>query len=223
MTARVIVDFDGTLAPGEPTDAMLARFAGPEWREIEQRLQRSEISGPECLKAQVQLMRADPDDLLAFLNTQEIDPAFAGFVAFCQSANIVVSVASDGLDIVIATLLAKAGLVLETTANRLLYLGDHRWTVTFPNRRNDCGGDVGACKCTHALGTAMLTILIGDGRSDFCVAQRADLVLAKGKLATHCRELCLPHIAISGFQDASDALRLILSTAQSTAAALGPV
>ena len=38
-----------------------------------------------------------------------------------------------------------------------------------------------------------LDIVVGDGRSDFCIAERAQLVLAKGQLAAHCRAKDLPH------------------------------
>jgi 2-hydroxy-3-keto-5-methylthiopentenyl-1-phosphate phosphatase len=44
--------------------------------------------------------------------------------------------------------------------------------------------------------------MIGDGASDFCVAEAADFVFAKGKLIAHCRAKEIPHAAIHGFADA---------------------
>ena len=48
--------------------------------------------------------------------------------------------------------------------------------------------------------------MVGDGRSDFCVAGRADLVLAKGSLLDHCIEADLPHFAFADFAEATDIL-----------------
>ena len=52
-------------------------------------------------------------------------------------------------------------------------------------------------------GPRMLTIMVGDGRSDFCVAGRADLVLAKGSLLQHARANDLPHYAFETFEEAT--------------------
>jgi 2-hydroxy-3-keto-5-methylthiopentenyl-1-phosphate phosphatase len=65
----------------------------------------------------------------------------------------------------------------------------------------------GNCKCQFAdaaIGKAK--IVIGDVRSDFCVAGRADLVLAKGALARHCRAGDLPFFAFQSFAEATDLL-----------------
>jgi 2-hydroxy-3-keto-5-methylthiopentenyl-1-phosphate phosphatase len=45
--------------------------------------------------------------------------------------------------------------------------------------------------------------MVGDGRSDFCIAERCQLVIAKGSLLQRCREQRLPHIAMRGFADAN--------------------
>lgn len=44
--------------------------------------------------------------------------------------------------------------------------------------------------------------MVGDGRSDFCIAERCHLVIAKGSLLQRCQEQQLPH-AMRGFADAN--------------------
>jgi 2-hydroxy-3-keto-5-methylthiopentenyl-1-phosphate phosphatase len=74
------------------------------------------------------------------------------------------------------------------------------------------------------FGTTPPTILIGDGRSDFCPAAQASLVLAKKSLATYCRDSSIDHIKIESFADATRALnaffkaRKIMATADETGA-----
>jgi type IV secretory pathway TrbD component len=45
--------------------------------------------------------------------------------------------------------------------------------------------------------------VVGDGRSDFCIAGSAQLVLAKGQLAAHCQARGLAHWPVAGFGDAT--------------------
>jgi 2-hydroxy-3-keto-5-methylthiopentenyl-1-phosphate phosphatase len=39
MLGSVYVDFDGTIAPSDPTDTLFARFCDPSWRTIEREWQ----------------------------------------------------------------------------------------------------------------------------------------------------------------------------------------
>jgi 2-hydroxy-3-keto-5-methylthiopentenyl-1-phosphate phosphatase len=63
--------------------------------------------------------------------------------------------------------------------------------------------------------------MVGDGRSDFCVAGRADLVLAKGSLLKHCRANALPHYGFETFDEATALLARWLD-GQGTTAAIEP-
>ncbi len=49
-------------------------------------------------------------------------------------------------------------------------------------------------------------MLIGDGRSDFCLAHAAELVIAKGALARYCAERRLRSVTITDLFEAADAL-----------------
>jgi 2-hydroxy-3-keto-5-methylthiopentenyl-1-phosphate phosphatase len=99
-------------------------------------------------------------------------------------------------------------LQLPVFANRLTWIGGERWRLAFPYARAACAPSLGNCKCGHRAprGLAALAVVVGDGRSDFCIAEQADLVLAKGQLAAHCQLRDLPHQAIGDFADASLAL-----------------
>jgi 2-hydroxy-3-keto-5-methylthiopentenyl-1-phosphate phosphatase len=52
----------------------------------------------------------------------------------------------------------------------------------------------------------MARIMIGDGRSDFCVSERVDYVLAKASLLKHAVAKDLPHAAYADFKEAKDLL-----------------
>ena len=62
----------------------------------------------------------------------------------------------------------------------------------------------GICKCTimEELSTPEgINVLVGDGRSDFCLARKADLTFAKSALLDFCRVEKIPHIEQREFGD----------------------
>ncbi len=207
MQRAVYVDFDGTIAPGDPTDALFDRFADPSWREIENDWQSGRRSARDCMEQQVALLRATPEDIDGFLAAVNIDPEFPAFVQACRRQKAQVIVVSDGLDRVIDTVLNRAGLDLPFFANRLEWQGADRWRLAFPHYRDDCSAGMGNCKCSHRVAAAPIQeVMVGDGRSDFCIAGRSNLVLAKGQLAAYCAGQNFPHVRIANFFEATTAI-----------------
>jgi|SRR5581483_204294 len=207
VKCRILVDFDGTIAAVDTTDALLERFAAPAWRDIEEEWKAGRIGSRECMVRQIDLMRASRDEMDEFVAGIDIDPGFPGFVHLCSRLGHGVSVLSDGLDRTIDAVLRRHDLNLPFYANHLEWRGNDRWRLTFPNARSDCRALSGNCKCYFtAAGPRELSIVVGDGRSDFCAAGRADLVLAKGSLVEYCRSANLPHFAFADFGEATELL-----------------
>jgi 2-hydroxy-3-keto-5-methylthiopentenyl-1-phosphate phosphatase len=203
MPCHVLVDFDGTIATVDTTDALLERFALPEWHAIEDEWKAGKIGSRECMVRQIDLVRATPDELDAFIETIEIDPGVPAFFADARARGLEISVVSDGLDRTVNAVLARSGIIASTRANHLEYAGDSRWRLTFPNTRADCRALSGNCKCaTPNAAETVLRVVVGDGRSDFCVAEQADFVLAKSKLVDHARSRNLPHASFATFAEA---------------------
>jgi 2-hydroxy-3-keto-5-methylthiopentenyl-1-phosphate phosphatase len=198
---RVLVDFDGTIVPGDVTDHVMASFAGPKWLELEAEFQAGRMGARTCMSAQVDLIRATPADIARAVNERDADPNFPVFVAACRDRGIGVTVVSDGFDVAIKTMLQRYRLDLPFTANQLTWLGGDRWRLDFPNRSATCRTEAGNCKCNRLASAGQRTVVIGDGRSDFCVAARADFVLSKARLTEHCRAAGIRHWAIDGFAD----------------------
>ncbi|MEZ5853579.1 MAG: HAD-IB family phosphatase [Hyphomicrobiaceae bacterium] len=215
VKCRVLVDFDGTIAAVDTTDLLLETFAAPGWEAIEDEWRRGQIGSRECMLRQIDLVRATPDEMDAFIAGLEIDPDFPGFVAMCAAEGVEIAVVSDGLDRTVGAVLARYGLDLAYHANRLEWLGADRWRLGFPHARGDCQTLAGNCKCQFAAeATGAVRVVVGDGRSDFCVAGEVELVLAKGALAAHCRSSGLAHHEIQSFAEATPLLRAWLDDTQ---------
>jgi len=199
-TCRVLVDFDGTVAPDDPTDRLFERFADPSWRDIEDAWQAGRISSRECMRRQVALLRATPDELDDAIRNVRVDPGFRRFLRFCSRQGMGVSIVSDGPDRLVRAVLQRERLAVPFFANRLEWRGGDRWHLAYPYARRDCRVSGANCKCSHgARPRNGRCIVIGDGRSDFCMSAHADFVIAKGTLADFCRSRGLPHGAFDNF------------------------
>jgi len=202
----ILCDFDGTIAVDDTTDTLLERFGRPGWEKLEDDWRAGRIGSRDCMGGQVALLDMSRNELDAHLAERSIDLAFAAFVKAAHASGTHIEVLSDGLDYAIRTILARYGLDwLPVTANRLEVNGARSWRLAFPNASAACRSASGTCKCVRADAARSgrkHTLLIGDGASDFCVAEAADFVFAKGKLVAHCVANEIPHVAINDFSDA---------------------
>lgn len=203
---RVLLDFDGTIAPDDPTDRLLEQLADPAWRVVEAEWQAGRLTSRECMQRQVDLLRATPDELDSAIRSVRIDPAFHRFVGFCRSRSVDLAIVSDGFDRMVATALDEARLPIRFFANALEWQGGDRWRLSMPHRRSDCRTGAANCKCAHGNWGDGRSVVIGDGRSDFCMAARAGFVIAKGALADFCRTRGIAHASFSNFDDVTSHL-----------------
>ena len=75
-----------------------------------------------------------------------------------------------------------------------------------PHRREGCAAGSGVCKCDATgkqlgKGVRPSLVFIGDGRSDFCVSGRADLLFAKDELALYAAGRGQAHHPFNTFHD----------------------
>lgn len=200
---QVFCDFDGTIAKVDTTDLVLTRLADPAWEDLEARWKRGEITAAECMRGQVALIGGDDAALDAVLDSVELAEGFSDFVAWCQASAVPLTVVSDGVDYFIARILKRHGLEhLPVVANRLVGDAVAGRRLEQPWSRAGCAAGSGVCKCQVAAADAPadgFMVFIGDGRSDFCVSGRADLLFARDALATYARSRAMPHHEFSDF------------------------
>ena len=203
---NILCDFDGTIAIEDATDALLERYAHPDWQKLELDWRDGKIGSATCMAGQVAMLDASRDEIDEHLATLRIDPAFPTFVDAAIAAGLTLRVVSDGLDYAIRAILGRYGLDwLPVLANRLVQVGARKWKLENPFADPHCRIASGHCKCANAVrahNKHRRVLLIGDGASDFCAAGEADFVFAKHRLIEHCRHADIPHVSIVGFADA---------------------
>lgn len=198
----IVCDFDGTITPFDVTDAILGRFALPEWEIIEEEWLRGRVSGRECMKNQVELIRASQAELNAFLDAVPIDAGFYDFTRHCVAQGLALRILSDGMDYAIRRVLERHNLhTIPVVANRLVFQGGNKYTLEFPFGAEGCGS--GVCKCEVAGSKNKKILLIGDGHSDCCLAEKSTFTLAKKdkELLRHCTHNEYPCQSYADFFD----------------------
>jgi len=211
----ILCDFDGTVSLEDTTDTLLDTFGRDGWQALEEQWRSGRIGSRDCMAGQVALLDMDRAELDAHLDTRHVDAAFADFVRLAREQRIPVEILSDGLDYGIHRILARHGMDwLPVTANALQAAGARQWRLEFPNASATCSVASGTCKCARAAalrGAHAKVLMIGDGASDFCVAETADFVFAKDKLIAHCIAKNIPHAAIRDFADVVALLPALVS------------
>lgn len=199
-------DFDGTISLEDVTDTLLQRFGRPGWQALEEAWKRGDIGSRECMKGQVALFHMDLAALDAHLDGLAIDPHFPAFVRAAQRRGIAVQVVSDGIDYAIRRILRHHDLGdLPVFANHLAPNGACSWQLQSPYASTACMRASGNCKCERLAAQKnrhSKVLFVGDGASDFCVAAKADFVLAKAHLIKHCATHSLPYAPFADFEQA---------------------
>lgn len=199
-----IIDFDGTLSVRDTVDTLLARFAPPEWETIEAQWLAGEISAVECMQRQIGLVQADHVTLESFFRGIQLDASFLPFHQHVsQFAKI--AIVSDGLDHAITISTRHAAFPqLPVYANHLSFVPDGV-SLSFPFLNKECTDGNGVCKCAVAHDLAQEcggpVVLVGDGKSDACLARKADVVFAKGSLVNYCIQQGITYQPFQSFAD----------------------
>lgn len=207
---HVFCDFDGTISLEDATDFILERLASPAWEDIEQQWKQGLIGSAECMARQIALIEATRQELDGALNDIAIDPTFPAFIDFCWAQGIPVTIISDGVDYFIKRILARHNLdYLPVIANKLTISGVNghtRYELSSPYSDIDCSSAAGVCKC-RSVEAFDTRVYIGDGRSDFCVSDKPELVFAKDKLAEFCTQQAIPFVSYGNFSDLTQSLK----------------
>jgi len=211
-TNHFFLDFDGTVASVDVVDLLLEKFAGKQWRDVEKEWTSGRIGSRECLARQIELLRASSQDVEELLSGVKLDPHFVPFLKKAEDLGVLVTIVSDGFDVLIEQVL-KNNLktdfdllkAVPIFSNKLLRNGN--CFKAFFNGNPVCEHGCANCKATlikRLTASEDNIFFVGDGLSDRYAAQTAHLTFAKGKLLDYCLEKKLDHIAYHDFRKIKD-------------------
>jgi 2,3-diketo-5-methylthio-1-phosphopentane phosphatase len=199
-------DFDGTISRRDVGYHLFRRFSGGRTEELVAQWQAGEIDTRSCLVAEAGMCKATPSEIHAFLDQIELDRGFAEFVALCESNRVDLTILSEGLDFYINHILKRYGLQHLTVSANHGYLEDNTVKVKFLRENKTCQR-CGSCKgerireYRESQTEDVMAVFVGDGLSDICAMNEADLVFAKKDLEQHCRMNNIDYVSYDYFDD----------------------
>jgi 2-hydroxy-3-keto-5-methylthiopentenyl-1-phosphate phosphatase len=184
----LLVDFDGTIARGDVTAAVMRATLPPgrglPWDE------GSNSTWPDMMREAASRFPLDPSRLLEAAAAVPLDGTFSPLVALAHDAGVAVEVVSDGFGFFIESALRRLDAAWVPVASGDTRFGPERTRVAFPHGNPACGV-CGTCKRNRVLAhqaAGRRVAFVGDGESDRYAAGYADVVFAKDGLVDICRE-----------------------------------
>lgn len=208
---KVFCDFDGTVTKKDVWVDALGRFIKDKesFHSVCRDFEFGRITSRECIKKELDLVNNFSFEVFnTYIEQQEIDDYFFDFIEYCKINKFEVILLSEGLDYYINYLLDKFNIGLKHYSNKLIFLKSNeetKLTCEFPYSDENCNS-CGVSKRnilmanTHEL-EKEISVFIGDGVSDFCVSNYADIVFAKHKLASYCWKNNITYYEYSDFKD----------------------
>jgi 2,3-diketo-5-methylthio-1-phosphopentane phosphatase len=191
----ILVDYDGTIARTDVSDAILADFITGDWAAHAAAFDAGRVGSRRLMAYEVGLIRADPADLMAKAAAQPHDEGFRPFAERALAAGIPVEVVSDGYGFFIEPALRALGVGQLPVVTASTSFGPEGARIEFPHGDPQCFV-CGTCKRNRVLAhqvAGRAVVFIGDGRSDRYAAAHADVVFAKHALVTLCEEQGWPY------------------------------
>lgn len=200
---KVFADFDGTITTKDLGDEIFKEFG--DFDTWHSKLNLGEISIKEYWHSICGTFdkNISAHDIENYALSAEYDPYFLEFIKLLAEHNLKLTVVSDGFKEYIAPVLNKiAPGKINYYANRLDFSNIIK--PVFYGADESCNCMSASCKRNVLINNSQeedVIVYIGDGYSDFCAAEHADIIFAKKHLARYCNENKVPHYPFIGFFD----------------------
>ncbi len=214
---KIFCDFDGTITRVDAWIKMGEYFIRDKerWYNVISKFENMEIGARECFLQECSLVENfDVAKFDEIIDNIELDSKFEEFADYCKKEDFPIAILSEGMDYYISRILSKHGQNIPYYANRFVLREDSEIGLEFPYSDSDCTR-CGCCKrnlLMNMTGDDKIAVLIGDGFSDVCAANYADIVFAKKSLASYCWKNNITYFDYRDFGDVKNKLQKILET-----------
>jgi 2-hydroxy-3-keto-5-methylthiopentenyl-1-phosphate phosphatase len=206
----IACDFDGTITERDTLHLIVERFGERGlWDAIAPRLRAGELTVEQAMQLEFDSVRATADQVVRMvLDEAGLRPGFRELVDWAAARGHRLVVLSSGFRSVIDPLLAHWGLGdLDVEGNDARFSA-RGCTLVWADRGERCTRCHRPCKRhdLRARAGAERVVYVGDGISDRCVAEVADLVFARADLARLLAVDGVPFVPFDDFVEVRERL-----------------
>lgn len=222
---KIFCDFDGTITKKDVWVDALGKFISDKnkFSNLCIDFEKGKITARECIKRELDLIdNFDINTFDTYIEKQELDEYFMDFIKYCGINQHEIIILSEGLDYYIKYVLDKFGIDVKYYCNKMIITesnlcnsGKIKLSCEFPFSDENCKW-CGMSKRNILINNTNdyeneVSIFIGDGISDYCVSNYADIVFAKNSLASYCWKNNITYYEYRNFSDIMNKLdKLIL-------------
>jgi 2-hydroxy-3-keto-5-methylthiopentenyl-1-phosphate phosphatase len=218
---KIFCDFDGTVTKNDVWVSAFGKFIKDKnkFEIVCEEFTSNVITARECNLRELDLMEDFTFEILdEYLNEEELDDYFKDFIVYCKENDYEITLLSEGLDYYINHILKRENLDLKFFSNKLRIKDTIekngkkflKLTCDFPYSDENCFY-CGMSKRNIIINNTNdleneISVFIGDGISDFCASNYADIVFAKKRLASYCWKNNITYFDFKNFKDVMEKL-----------------
>jgi 2-hydroxy-3-keto-5-methylthiopentenyl-1-phosphate phosphatase len=205
----LVVDFDGTITEQDLLDTIAQTFGDEEvYKEVDAGLDDHSLTLNEVIRREFEPVRAPLGEVRSWvLENVRVRPGFRELVELARERGWRFVIVSSGFRELIEPVLEREGVAgVELLANTVDADPDG-WKVRF-RVSETCEVCDQPCKRSTAAALADGTelVYVGDGYSDRCAAESADVVFARRGLASYLEEQGVPFEHFEDFHSVARSL-----------------
>lgn len=206
----IACDFDGTITEHDTLHLLVDRFGDAGvWRHLHPELMAGRITVENAMEKEISTLRVYRETALAEVRRSAgLRAGFGELVAFARDGGHRLYVLSNGFRTLIEDFLHHAGHGhLPVHSHDCAFDGDSV-SISWAARGETCELCGRPCKRHDLSGLRGddTVVYIGDGLSDRCVAQAADVIYARAGLAEYLTEIGVPFRPFDDFHQITDDL-----------------
>ncbi len=207
----LVIDFDGTLCVQDAVDDFSDHFDPAGFAAAATAFDAGEIALNECLERQVAGIDRPIDEILAYmLEAIDLRDGVPELLAWCADREVEPVVLSSGFVNLMEPFLAARGIAVPVVGHLLAETPDGL-RIRFRERAHcDVCGEPCKRSDVAALAGGRPVAYVGDGASDLCAAEIADVRFARSSLARHLDRAGCPYIPFEDFHDVRHGLERTL-------------
>jgi 2-hydroxy-3-keto-5-methylthiopentenyl-1-phosphate phosphatase len=207
----LVVDCDGTVTEQDLLDTIAQTFGDEDvYREVDEGLDNDSLTLHEVIRREFEPVRTPLEQVREWvLENVRVRPGFHEVVALANERGWRFVIVSSGFRELIEPVLEREGIAGVEVLSNTVNPDPEGWKVQFRVSEvcEVCGQP---CKRSTAAAVADGTelVYVGDGYSDRCAAESADLVFARRGLASYLEERGVP---FERFEDFNSIARRLAS------------